>query len=58
MLRLARRAYRTALTAAHYEDLRAILATWRFVHRWFAILMVLLLAVHIAHALFYGGSVA
>jgi len=55
MLRLARQAYRAALVTAHYEDLRAVLGTWRFVHRWIAILMVLLLVVHIAHALFYGG---
>jgi len=55
MKRLAHRAYRAALTTAHFEDLRAVLSTWRFLHRWIAILMVLLLAVHIAHALFYGG---
>jgi thioredoxin reductase len=52
---LARRAHRTALMAAHYEDLRAILATWRWLHRWVAALMVLLLAVHIVHALIYGA---
>jgi len=55
MRRLAHQAYRTALAAAHFEDLRAVLGTWRFVHRWIAVLMVLLLLVHIAHALFYGG---
>jgi len=53
-LLLARRAHRTALMASHYEDLRAILNTWRFLHRWFAALVVLLILMHIAHALLYG----
>jgi thioredoxin reductase/Pyruvate/2-oxoacid:ferredoxin oxidoreductase delta subunit len=53
-LLLARRAHRTALMASHYEDLRAILNTWRFLHRWFAALVVLLIVMHIAHALIYG----
>jgi len=48
---LARRAHRTALMAAHFEDLRAILASWRWLHRWVAALMVLLLIVHIVSAL-------
>lgn len=52
---LARRAHRTALMAAHYEDLRAILGTWRWLHRWVAALMVLLVVVHIVHALAYGA---
>jgi thioredoxin reductase len=54
-LDLARRAHRTALMAAHYEDLRAILATWRYLHRWIALLMVLLVILHVAHALLYGA---
>ncbi|MHC4408663.1 MAG: NAD(P)-binding domain-containing protein, partial [Planctomycetota bacterium] len=53
-LLLARRAHRTALMASHFEDLRAILNTWRFLHRWFAALVVLLILMHIAHALLYG----
>jgi hypothetical protein len=53
-IRVSRVAYRTALKAAHFEDLRAILSTWRYLHRWVAILMVLLLVVHVAHALIYG----
>jgi hypothetical protein len=51
---LARRAHRTALMAAHYEDLRGILGTWRWLHRWVAALLVLLVVVHIVHALVYG----
>jgi thioredoxin reductase/Pyruvate/2-oxoacid:ferredoxin oxidoreductase delta subunit len=53
-LAIARRAHATALMAAHYEDLRAVLGTWRWLHRWVALLMVLLLALHVVYALTYG----
>jgi thioredoxin reductase/Pyruvate/2-oxoacid:ferredoxin oxidoreductase delta subunit len=53
-LALASRAHRAALAAAHFEDLRALLATWRFVHRWVAALLVLLIVVHVVNALRYG----
>ena len=51
MLDLARRAHRTSLMAAHYEDLRALLASWRYIHRWVALLMALLLTWHVYSAL-------
>ncbi len=51
MLRLARRAHRLLLAVAHYEELRAILASWRFMHRWLALLLVLLTALHVFTAL-------
>lgn len=54
MLFLANRAQRSALMAAHYEDLRALLGSWRYFHRWIALLMVLLLACHIATAVQYA----
>jgi thioredoxin reductase len=54
-IRLTRRAHRAALMAAHYEDLRAVLVTWRYVHRWVTALMVLLVVVHIVHALAFGS---
>jgi thioredoxin reductase/Pyruvate/2-oxoacid:ferredoxin oxidoreductase delta subunit len=54
-LQLARKGYRTALMAAHYEDLRALLASWRYLHRWVALLLVLLILVHVAYALTYGA---
>ncbi len=54
LIALAQRAYRTALVSAHCEDLRALLNSWRFFHRWVALLMVLLAAVHIWVALKYG----
>ena len=51
---VARRAHRTALMAAHYEELRALLASWRYFHRWVALLMVLLVAMHVVTALRYA----
>lgn len=54
LLGLARRAQRSALTASHYEDLRALMASWRYLHRWVALLMVLLVVVHIVTALRYA----
>ncbi|MEM7305620.1 MAG: NAD(P)-binding domain-containing protein [Planctomycetota bacterium] len=54
-VRLARRAHHTAMMAAHYEDLRAVAGSWRYFHRWISLLMVVLVAVHVAYALIYGG---
>lgn len=52
---LVRTAGRTALAAAHFEDLRGLLASWRYLHRWVALLMVLLVVAHVATALRFGG---
>lgn len=52
---LAKRAQRAALMATHYEDLRGILASWRYLHRWVALLMVLLVVVHVFIAMRYGA---
>lgn len=54
VIALVRRAHGTALMAAHYEDLRGLLASWRFMHRWVSLLMVMLVIVHVANALRYG----
>ncbi len=51
---LAKRAYRTALMAAHFEDVRGLLQSWRWLHRWIALLMVVLVAIHVWSALAYG----
>jgi len=51
---LVGRAQRAATAVAHYEDLRGVLASWRFLHRWIALLLVLILAVHVYEALRYG----
>jgi len=54
---LAREAGRAALMVAHYEDLRAVLSTWRYLHRWVAVLMVVLVLLHVVSALTYGEFV-
>jgi len=56
-LALARRAHRTSLAAAHYEEVRGLLASWRYLHRWVALLAVILVFVHIVTALRFGGIV-
>lgn len=56
-LLLARQAHRMALMVAHYEDLRALLNSWRYVHRWVAALMVVLVVFHIVYALTYGAHI-
>lgn len=53
-LSLARSAHRTAIVTAHFEDVRALLSSWRYLHRWIAALMVVLVGFHIAYALIYG----
>lgn len=56
----ARMAHGTAVAVAHLEDLRALLGTWRWLHRWLALLMVLLVIVHVVvaamHGAFAGGG--
>jgi len=54
LLALARRAHKAALMATHYEDLRALTSSWRYLHRWLALLMVLLAALHVRTALRYA----
>ncbi len=53
-LSLARSAHRSATMATHFEDLRALMGTWRYLHRWVAALMVLLVIAHVVFALYYG----
>ncbi|MCC6672605.1 MAG: NAD(P)-binding domain-containing protein [Planctomycetes bacterium] len=55
VLALVRRAERLTLVASHYEDLRLLLASWRYFHRWVALLMVLLVVLHLVHALRFGN---
>jgi thioredoxin reductase/Pyruvate/2-oxoacid:ferredoxin oxidoreductase delta subunit len=52
---LARRAYRTAAVTAHLEELRALLSSWRYLHRWIALFLVLVVALHVLVALRYGS---
>jgi dihydropyrimidine dehydrogenase (NAD+) subunit PreT len=53
---LARRAHSASIWVGHFEDLRAVLATWRYVHRWATVFMLLLLVVHIIHALSFAAA--
>lgn len=53
-LELAKRAHRATLAAAHFEDLRALMGTWRYLHRWVALYMVLIVVLHIVAALRYA----
>jgi thioredoxin reductase/Pyruvate/2-oxoacid:ferredoxin oxidoreductase delta subunit len=53
-LSMARSAYRLTLQIAHYEEIRAVLATWRYFHRWLALLMVLLVVAHVWAAVKYA----
>lgn len=53
VLSTARRVYRASVMASHYEDLRAVLASWRYLHRWVAVLMVILVLFHIVYSLVY-----
>lgn len=54
LVALAQRAQRTAVMAAHYEDLRTLIASWRWMHRWVALALVFLTILHIAAALRYA----
>ncbi len=52
---LARQAFMHALFSTHYEELRALLSSWRYLHRWVAFFMFLLVIAHIVVALRYGS---
>lgn len=52
---LARKAHRLALQVTHYEEVRGILSSWRWMHRWLAIVLAMLVAVHVFTALLFGG---
>ena len=47
VLGVAERAHRDALAAAHYGDLRSLLAGWRYFHRWVSLLVVGLVLIHV-----------
>jgi dihydropyrimidine dehydrogenase (NAD+) subunit PreT len=52
---LSLRAHRTLMAVNHLEEVRGLLQTWRWVHRWVALLVVLTLVAHLFVALRYGG---
>jgi len=51
---LARRYCHERDTLARLAELRALMGSWRFLHRWLAIAMMVLAAVHIALAVLFG----
>ncbi len=51
---LARSAFDAALAASRYEELRGLLGSWRYLHRWVAVAMVLLVLAHIVTASRYA----
>jgi len=54
ILVLARKAHWNALLATNFEEVRSVLAGWRYLHKWAALLMVLLLVVHVVTAMRYA----
>ena len=57
LLPLARRYVRDEQRLGRYAEMRGLMASWRFMHRWLAIVMLAFAAVHIALALGYGDLV-
>jgi dihydropyrimidine dehydrogenase (NAD+) subunit PreT len=55
LLELARRSHRLALQLTHFEEVRGLLSAWRWMHRWLALLLLLLTTVHVFIALRFGG---
>jgi hypothetical protein len=58
LLSLARRAHRASTLAMHFEELRGLLSSWRYLHRWVALFLVLVLVLHVLVALRYGELVS
>lgn len=58
--RLAKQAHRASISASHFEELRGLMSTWRYLHRWVALYMVLIVVLHIVaafrYALDFGAS--
>lgn len=54
LMDLARKAFRMSMQIAHYEEIRAFISSWRFFHRWLALLMLLLVFAHVGIALRYA----
>lgn len=52
---LAQEAYRAARSAAHHEELRALLGSWRYLHRWIAVGVVLLVGIHVVTAIRFAN---
>lgn len=55
LVALAQRSHKLALQLSHFEEVRGILSVWRWLHRWLALLLLLLTIVHVVTAMRYGG---
>ena len=54
ILPVARKYCREAQWLSRYSDLRGLMGSWRFLHRWLAIVMLVIVVFHVAIALQYG----
>jgi len=54
VMAIARRAYRLTLLVTHYEEISAVLSSWRYFHRWLGLLLILLAAIHVGMSVRYG----
>ena len=57
VVKLLRAFHRETLWLDRYQELRGLMGSWRFLHRWLAILMALLALFHIGVALRFGEIV-
>ena len=55
VLNLARRAYRLTLLVTHYEEVTSIMSSWRYIHRWLGLLLILLTIAHVVTAARYAS---
>jgi thioredoxin reductase/Pyruvate/2-oxoacid:ferredoxin oxidoreductase delta subunit len=55
VLSLARRAHRLSLQLVHFDELRGLLSTWRWVHRWLSLLLVILTVMHVWSAVRFSA---
>ncbi len=54
VLPLLRRVFREGQWLSRYHELRSLMGTWRFLHRWLAIVMLMLAGFHIYVAVRFG----
>lgn len=54
LLMMVKRSWRLTMQIAHFEEIRAVMASWRFIHGWLALLMVLFVITHVLVALRYA----
>jgi|CXWL01.1.fsa_nt_gi hypothetical protein len=55
ILELGRKYFQESQWVARYHELRSLMSSWRFFHRWFAIVMLILAACHILVAVTHGN---